>query len=86
MTQQTALTPHEALVSAIRKAGSQSALARLVGKKQAHVSFWLKSGKGAPAEYCPSIEAGTGVLCEHLRPHVRWEVLLHRGASKAEGV
>ncbi|MBK0115410.1 MULTISPECIES: YdaS family helix-turn-helix protein [unclassified Delftia] len=83
MTRQTALNPHDALLAAIKKAGGQAALARLIGKKQGHVSYWLDSGNGVPAEYCPLIEEGTGVLCEQLRPRVRWDVLLRRGADAA---
>jgi hypothetical protein len=28
-----------------------------------------------PAEYCPDVEALTGVKCEELRPDVNWSVL-----------
>jgi DNA-binding transcriptional regulator YdaS (Cro superfamily) len=28
-----------------------------------------------PAEYCPDIEAITGIACELLRPDVNWSVL-----------
>ena len=79
MNNQTHITPHEALMAAISKAGSQSAFARLCGKRQGHVSHWLKSGRGLPAEYCPMVEEGTGVLCEELQPGVRWDVLVKRG-------
>lgn len=67
--------PQLALREAIRMAGGQSALARVCGKDQGHVSHWLKSAKGVPAEHCPAIEDATGVRCEKLRPDVRWEVL-----------
>lgn len=83
MSRQTTLDPHRALLVAIQKAGGQAALARLCFKKQGHVSYWLSSGKGVPAEYCPLVEAGTGVPCEHLQPHVRWDVLLLRGARSS---
>lgn len=81
MSTNTQFTPHEALMAAISKAGSQSAFARLCGKQQGHVSHWLKSGRGLPAEYCPMVEEGTGVLCEALQPGVRWDVLIKRGAA-----
>lgn len=75
------ITAHDALMTAIEKAGSQSAFARLCGKRQGHVSHWIKSGRGLPAEYCPMVEEGTGVLCEALQPGVRWDVLVKRGAA-----
>lgn len=78
------MSPHEALLAAIRISGSQAALARICGKQQGHVSHWLKSGRGLPAEYCPAVEESTGVLCEQLQHRVKWEVLLKRGANKAK--
>lgn len=35
---------------------------------------WKREGR-VPAEYCPDIEATTGVRCEDLRPDVNWSVL-----------
>lgn len=68
---------------AVEKAGGQTALASALSKrgraiKQAHVWKWLNSpspDKSPPAEYCPDIEAITGVRCEDLRPDVNWSVL-----------
>jgi len=64
-------TETEALERAIAIKGSQSALARAVGKKQAHVWYWLNKGQ-VPAEIAPKIEAATGgqVSKENLRPDV----------------
>lgn len=42
-------------------------------KGHATVYQW-KQGR-VPADYCPDIEAITGVLCEELRPDVNWSVL-----------
>jgi DNA-binding transcriptional regulator YdaS (Cro superfamily) len=60
----------KALEEAIRIAGSQSALARLVGVKQAHVWNWLYRDKRVPAEYVLLIEKATGVSRHLLRPDI----------------
>lgn len=70
----------EHLQKAIEVAGGQSALARKLsslGKQvsQPRVYKWLHSPNPElmpPAEFCPSIERVTGVLCEELRPDVDW--------------
>jgi DNA-binding transcriptional regulator YdaS (Cro superfamily) len=60
-----------ALDRAIQKAGSQEALAELIGVKQQHVSYWLNKGRQrVPAEHCAAIEAATGVAKHELRPDV----------------
>ncbi len=61
-----------ALEEAIAIAGSQVALAAMVGKTKARVGQWL-SGDPIPEKICPLIEAGTGIACEKLRPDVQWE-------------
>lgn len=63
-----------ALSKAILAAGSQKALAEQIGVVQSAVSNWIKR-KNVPSEYCPDIEAITGVRCEELRPDVNWAVL-----------
>lgn len=47
---------HAALLRAIDIAGSQSALARLLGKKQPHIYKWLMSPNGVSPEHCVDIE------------------------------
>ena len=75
------VTPVDALLLAIQKAGGQSALAaRLKGDDGmpitgAAISNWLRRGTPTPAQHCPGIEAFTGVACEELRPDVDWAVL-----------
>lgn len=71
------MTPKEALESAIKKAGSQTALAALIGEeiKTGHIYGWLQSAQGVPAKYCPTIERATGVRCEDLCPSTEWAVL-----------
>lgn len=66
-----------ALKEASDRAGGQSALARLLSTpersvKQGHVWDWLNRDSGAPLEFCPAIEALTGVRCEQLRGDVTW--------------
>jgi DNA-binding transcriptional regulator YdaS (Cro superfamily) len=65
------MTNTEALQIAVDKAGSQSALARDLGKKQGHVWDWLQSGR-TPPDICPTIEALYGVRCEDLRDDLDW--------------
>jgi len=86
MNNQSICSPEYALREAIRFVGGQSALARVCHKQQGHVSHWLKSEKGVPAEYCPLIEEATGVTCERLRPDVRWDVVRQSNKSATEAV
>ena len=58
----------EALQRAIEAAGGLSALARLCGVQPPSVFKW----DVAPAHQCPTIEEGTGVTCEELRPDLQW--------------
>lgn len=55
--------------------GSQVALAAALGVTKAAVNQWTDKGRRVPAEHCPAIERLTGgaVLCEGLRPDVRWQ-------------
>jgi len=61
-----------ALALAVRKAGSQSAFGRLVGKRQSSVREWLKSGL-LPPEHVLTIEAETGISRHDLRPDIYGE-------------
>ena len=61
------------LKKAIEIVGSQSALARACGVKQAHVWNWLNKGRRkVPAEYAVAIERATNkrVTRYQLRPDV----------------
>ena len=49
----------EALQRAVAIVGSQSALARKLGLKQAHVWNWLNKAKRVPGEAVLAIEAAT---------------------------
>lgn len=59
-----------ALQRAIKKAGSQKVLGRLIGATQQAVSTWHKAAKGVPAEYVIAIERHTGVSRHDLRPDI----------------
>ena len=52
---------------AVRAAGSQTAFARLIDKRQSTVHDWLRAGI-LPAEYVLPVEAATGVSRHDLRP------------------
>jgi DNA-binding transcriptional regulator YdaS (Cro superfamily) len=73
------------LERAIRLADGMTALARKLqerGKKiTGHATIYQWKQSRIPADYCPDIEALTGVTCEELRPDVNWAVL--RGTVKA---
>ena len=62
----------EALKRAVKIAGSQEKLARILGGKikQQHISWWLNESKRVPAEYVLAIEAATGVSRYDLRPDI----------------
>lgn len=59
-----------ALERAIAEVGGQSALARMVGRKQGHVWHWLNKSRQVPAELVIPIERATGgkVTRHELRP------------------
>lgn len=79
------------LLKAIAYAGSQSALARLLGKSQPHIFKWLKSPNGIPPEHCAAIERVTGgaVTRKELRPddwHLIWPELAKARGRKVDRV
>ncbi len=61
-----------AIETAVKLAGGQSALGRAIGKRQSSVREWLLPGGRVPAEMCGPISAATGgrVTVQHLRPDV----------------
>lgn len=58
------------LKKAIEQAGSQQALAALLGVRQSHVSNWLNRDKRVPVERVLAIESATGVPRHELRPDI----------------
>lgn len=64
------MTPFEALSLAVDRAGSQSALARLVGCSNTAVWKWVQSSKRMPAEFVLRAEQATGVSRHVLRPDI----------------
>lgn len=71
------------LVRAIALAGGMTSLARKLTERghtvKDHRTVYQWTQSRVPAEYCPDIEAITGVRCEELRPDVNWAVLRHQG-------
>lgn len=63
-------TPLEALEEAVRRAGSQSELARICGVGQPAVWKMLQSSKRLGHQYCIAVEASTGVSRHYLRPDI----------------
>jgi DNA-binding transcriptional regulator YdaS (Cro superfamily) len=62
-----------ALKAAVTEAGSQSALARLLGVTQRAVWRWVTEGKPLPAQHVEKCEFETGVPKEQLRPDLPWD-------------
>jgi DNA-binding transcriptional regulator YdaS (Cro superfamily) len=60
------------LAEAVRRAGSQSAFARIVGRNQATVYGWLSKDKPLPAELVETVEKATGIARHVLRPDLPW--------------
>lgn len=60
------------LQRAVEIAGGQSALAKAIGVKQAHIWHWLNRAKQVPAQHAIAIEKATGgkVKRHELRPDV----------------
>jgi DNA-binding transcriptional regulator YdaS (Cro superfamily) len=56
------------LAAAVRVAGTQSAFARLIGRRQSTVHGWLRDSKHLPAEHVLTVERATGVSRHLLRP------------------
>lgn len=59
-----------ALAEAVRKAGSQSAFGRLIGKRQSVVHDWLRDDKPLPAELVLKVEQELGLSRHDLRPDI----------------
>ena len=61
---------NQALRDAVKAAGGQSALARLIGTSQAAVWKWVSRRKDLPAEHVLTVEEATGISRHRLRPDV----------------
>ncbi|MDN7939368.1 YdaS family helix-turn-helix protein [Burkholderia multivorans] len=75
-----------ALQRAIEKAGSQSALARLIGKKQPHIHKWLHSPNAMRPENCVLVGAAVGIPYRDFRPddwHQIWPELAELAKEEA---
>ncbi len=64
------LTPHEALLEAVRIAGGQNKIAAVCDVSQPSVFRWIHKHKQAPATRVLAIEARTGVSRHLLRPDI----------------
>ncbi|WP_083956206.1 YdaS family helix-turn-helix protein [Gluconobacter cerinus] len=60
------------LKRAVELCGGQTALAKAIGKKQAHIWWWLNKCKKLPSAQAIAIENATGGLVTraHLRPDI----------------
>jgi len=64
------ITMSDALAEAIRRSGSQSALARLCGLSATAVWKWVRGGQPLPAEHVLKVEFATGISRHDLRPDI----------------
>lgn len=66
----------EALLEAIKIKGNQTALAKALGKQQAHIWYWLNKAEKLPAEIAIAIEETTDGMIprSRLRPDIFPEV------------
>ena len=76
------MTPKDALETAIRVLGSQTAVAAAAGEdvRTGHIFYWLTKASEVPPRYCPGIEQATRekgevVYCEHLCPGTDWSLI-----------
>ena len=79
------------LALAVRKAGSQSAFARLLGKRQSVIFGWLAKNKDLPGEHVLAVERELGISRHELRPDLypsegEQQPLPQRAAERLEGV
>lgn len=74
-----AISPADALQSAIDKVKGATALMRAMNERGRDIkntqTIYQWKILRVPADHCPTIEAITGVRCELLRPDVDWSVL-----------
>lgn len=73
-----------ALLAAIQKVGSQSALARLIGKKQPHIHKWLHSRNPMRPENCVLVGNAVGIPYRNFRPN-DWQSIWPELAGGATG-
>jgi DNA-binding transcriptional regulator YdaS (Cro superfamily) len=59
---------NKALIKAIKAAGSQSELARRIGKYPQLVQDWVSKNRPVPAKWVLQVEKASGVAKEELRP------------------
>lgn len=60
----------KALDKAVKVAGSQSALGRIIGVTQRAVWRWVSEAKPLPPQHVLAIEAATGISKHDLRPDI----------------
>jgi DNA-binding transcriptional regulator YdaS (Cro superfamily) len=73
------------LQKAIRIAGGQSALGRIIDRRQSTVWEWLKLRKPLPAEHVLKVEAATGISRHELRPDLYPQEEIPAGRTVAGG-
>lgn len=66
-----AINPTDAIQQAVAIAGSQTALAELIGVTQGLIHHYLRGVK-PPPDRCVAVEQSTGIRCELLRPDITW--------------
>jgi len=64
------ITPFDALLTAVERAGSQAAIARACNVSSTAVWKWVQFSRRVPAEYVLKVERLTGVSRHQLRPDI----------------
>jgi DNA-binding transcriptional regulator YdaS (Cro superfamily) len=65
-------TPHDALLEAIRRIGSQSKTGMAIGCSFTTVWKWVRNGNGVSDRYVIALEAASGISRRELRPERYW--------------
>jgi DNA-binding transcriptional regulator YdaS (Cro superfamily) len=84
-TSPTSSPEHMALLEAVRRAGSQAALARRINNWQGSISYRVRNGLRAPAHWCLPIERELGVPRHQLRPDLFRAPRLPAGSCSGAG-
>lgn len=65
-------TPHDALLEAIRRLGSQQKAARACDCSAVSVWRWVRDAKPCPQRYVLRLAAASGIAPADLRPDLHW--------------
>lgn len=79
-------TPHDALLEAIRRIGSQQKTARVCDVSPVSVWRWVRDAKSAPQRFVMLLSRASGVAPSELRPDLHWPEEAHDVAAPVAAV